>query len=219
LLTTIARPSPVYASYIDPKQDAPVVTKRVYLDIEATGNGSGKGLGSFSGRITIGLFGDVVPKLAENFETLCKANAYAGATFYRVVSDFSIQGGAIGDPTGRSGRTAADFNSSSNDSRIGDEDGATAATTATALLPDNYNLMHTMTGLVSMVNGSGGAVDSRFFINVNDNGGWGDDRYAVFGIIEGDESFDLIKKIERVKVKPPTNKPIDAIMIVKSGVL
>mmetsp|Transcript_56978 Transcript_56978/g.138811 ORF Transcript_56978/g.138811 Transcript_56978/m.138811 type:complete len:335 (+) Transcript_56978:1502-2506(+) len=208
----MSTPRPAGASYIDPKQDTPSITKRVYLDVESTGNGSGKGLGSFKGRITIGLFGDVTPKLVDNFVSLCQSNAYAGTTFYRVLSDMSIQGGAIGDPTGRSGKSAATLVATKDDDDSNTND-------ATALFPDNYNIQHTMTGLVSMVNGAGGTIDSRFFINVNDNGGWGDDRYAAFGILEGDESFDIMRKIERVKVKPPSNKPADEIMIVKSGVV
>mmetsp|Transcript_56980 Transcript_56980/g.138813 ORF Transcript_56980/g.138813 Transcript_56980/m.138813 type:complete len:334 (+) Transcript_56980:212-1213(+) len=208
----MSTPRPAGASYVDPKQDAPSITERVYLDVESTGNGSGKGLGSFKGRITIGLFGDVTPKLVDNFVSLCQSNAYAGTTFYRVLSDMSIQGGAIGDPTGRSGKSAATLVATKDDDNNSNID-------ATALFPDNYNIQHTMTGLVSMVNGAGGTVDSRFFINVNDNGGWGDDRYAAFGILEGDESFDIMRKIERVKVKPPSNKPADEIMIVKSGVV
>jgi len=208
----MSTPRPAGASYVDPKQDAPSITERVYLDVESTGNGSGKGLGSFKGRITIGLFGDVTPKLVDNFVSLCQSNAYAGTTFYRVLSDMSIQGGAIGDPTGRSGKSAATLVATKDDDDSNTND-------ATALFPDNYNIQHTMTGLVSMVNGAGGTIDSRFFINVNDNGGWGDDRYAAFGILEGDESFDIMRKIERVKVKPPSNKPADEIMIVKSGVV
>jgi cyclophilin family peptidyl-prolyl cis-trans isomerase len=207
----VCSPPPAYAAYIDPTIDTPVITKRVWLDIEATGNGSGKGIGSFSGRIVIGLFGQVTPKIVDNFVSLCEMNAYGGTSFYRVISDFSIQGGAIGDPTGRSGKTAADLSSNNN--------GNGNDTTTAALFPDNYNIRHTKKGLVSMVSGPGGTVDSRFFINVNDNGGWGDDRYAAIGIVEGDESIELIRKIELVKVKPPTNKPVDPIMIVRSGVL
>ena len=81
-------------------------------------------------RIVIGLFGEATPRLVENFTTLCRQNAYAGTTFYRVLSDYSIQGGAIGDVSGKSGKSA-----SGN----------------AVLEPDNFDILHNKAGLVSMV--------------------------------------------------------------------
>mmetsp|Transcript_8110 Transcript_8110/g.12846 ORF Transcript_8110/g.12846 Transcript_8110/m.12846 type:complete len:178 (+) Transcript_8110:1-534(+) len=176
--------------------DPPPITKRVYLDVEWGTNKDGTTTATEMGRLVIGLYGTVMPKTVDNFATLCASNAYAGTTFYRVLSDFSIQGGAIGDPSGKTGRSAL-------------EDGK-------SFEPDNYNIQHTKTGLVSMVNGPGG-VDSRFFINCNDQGGWGDDRYAAFGIVE--EGLDVIKKIEKVPVSPPKNSPKTPVKITASGVL
>jgi len=68
-----------------------------------------------------------------------------------------------------------------------------------------------------MVRGVGGAVDSRFFVNTKDDGGWADDRYAAFGIVE--DGMDLVSRIESVQVKPPKNNPILEVKIVASGVL
>ena len=61
-----------------------------------------------------------------------------------------------------------------------------------------------------------GGMDSRFFINCNDDAGWADDRYAAFGIVE---SMDLVKKIEKVEVKRPANTPVVDVKIVASGVV
>ena len=159
---------------------------------------------------------------------------YAGTTFYRVISDVTVQGGAIDG--GKSGKTGK--SSSLHDGN--------------PFEPDNYDLKHSTLGLVSMVRGVGGSVDSRFFINTapgefiyqdcsilfQDNhsktslpispllfrfffqkdAGWADDRYAAFGIVE--EGMDFISaKMNKVKVQPPSNTPIDPIRIVKSGVL
>lgn len=187
--SVLARPS--VASYIDPATDPPKITKRVYLDVEFGSKEEEKG------RLVIGLYGDLLPKTAENFSVLCASNAYAGTTFYRVISELNIQGGAVGDSTGKTGRSSFEGGK--------------------PFEPDNYNLKHTKAGLVSMVRGIGGAADSRFFVNTKDEAGWADDRYAAFGIVE--EGMDLVKAIEQVPVQPPKNAPKNAVKIVASGVL
>jgi len=190
--TTVSIPPKAsFASYIDPVTDPPKITKRVYLDVDF-GSKDGE-----KGRLVIGLYGDLMPRTVENFEKLCSSNAYAGTTFYRVISDLNIQGGAVGDSTGKTGKSS--FEGSK------------------PFEPDNFSLKHTKAGLVSMVRGIGGSVDSRFFVNIKDDSGWADDRYAAFGIVE--EGMDLVKAIERVPVLPPKNAPKNAVRIVASGVL
>lgn len=181
-------PEASIASYIDPVTDPPKITKKVYLDLE---------FGSEKGRLVVALYGEAMPRTVENFETLCVSNSYAGTSFYRVISDQCIQGGAISDQSGKTGKSSF-------------EDGK-------PFEPDNFNIKHTQTGLVSMVRGIGGSVDSRFFINTKDNAGWADDRYAAFGIVE--EGMDLVRAIEKLPVSPPKNSPKTAVKIVSSGVL
>ncbi len=185
------RPEQSFASYIDPATDPPKVTKRVYLDVEFGPKDDEKG------RLVIGLYGDLMPKTVANFESLCASNSYAGTSFYRVISDLNIQGGAVGDSTGKTGLSSFEGGK--------------------PFEPDNYNLKHTQTGLVSMVRGIGGSVDSRFFVNTKDEAGWADDRYAAFGLVE--EGMDLVSKIEKVPVSPPKNAPKSEVKIVASGVL
>lgn len=188
-------PSAAAAAYIDPSTNAPTITDKVYLDVEWVNSSSMK----TQGRITIGLYGQVMPKTVENFVTLCRQNAYAGTTFYRIISDYSIQGGAIGDTTesGKIGRSS--FSTPSFE-------------------PDNYNIQHTIQGLVSMVRDASGGVDSRFFIQLKDDAGWADDRYAAFGIVL-DNGMEVVKQLEKVPVQPPKNNPKQPVRIVASGVL
>ncbi|KAK1741351.1 peptidyl-prolyl cis-trans isomerase, cyclophilin type [Skeletonema marinoi] len=175
---------------IDPSVDPPKITNKVYLDIKF-GNYKTK-------RMVIGLFGDVMPKTTENFLSLCSNGdvSYAGTTFYRVISDMTIQGGAIGSSSGKSSSSAV-------------------------LQPDNFNIKHTKAGLVSAVRNKNGSIDSRFFIQTKDDAGWADERYAAFGIVleeEGTGGMDVVKKISKVDVKAPQNNPKDPVMIVGCGV-
>lgn len=184
-------PNPAVAAYIDPNTAPLAVTKRAYLDVQIGDNAP-------PGRIVIGLYGEELPKTTENFYKLAESNSYADTLFYRVISDRSIQGGAIGDPfKGRSGKSAFD----------GGE----------PFVPDSFNIQHTKAGLVSAVRTVDGKADSRFFIQTADDGGWADDRYAAFGIVE--EGMDLVGKIENLDVQPPQNAPKVPVKIVKSGVL
>jgi len=178
---------------IDPSIDLPKITNKVYLDIK---------FGQYkTKRLVIGLFGDVMPNTVANFLSLCTnsddGNSYAGTTFYRVISDMTIQGGAIGSSSGKS-------------------------SSSPTLQPDNYSIRHTKAGLVSAVRNKDGSIDSRFFINTEQDAGWADDRYASFGIVledDGSAGMDLVKKISKVDVKTPQNSPKDPVMIVGCGVL
>jgi len=182
-----------WASYIDPAQTPQEITNRVYFDIQI-GDKPVE-------RITMGLFGKAMPKTVQNFVSLCESNAYAGTTFYRVLSGMTVQGGAIGDSSGLGKFGTSSFGS----------EGKTFE-------PDNFNLQHTQKGLVSMVRGLSGSVDSRFFIQIQDDSGWADDRYAVFGIVEN--GFDkTVLKIEKVDVKPPSNRPKVNVAIVQCGII
>ena len=130
------------------------------------------------------------------------------------LSGMSIQGGAIGaNNSGKSGISSLD-------------DGKT-------FQPDNYNIKHTKEGLVSMARTKDGSIDSRFFIQTEEDAGWADERYAAFGIVleeDGGEEekkgssgvgggMDLVRRISNVDVKPPQNYPKDPVMIVGCGLI
>lgn len=66
------------------------ITKTAYFDIEIDGHAAG--------RITFGLFGDVVPRTVDNFAKLCdgsfglgnsgKLLTYTGSEFHRIIPGF-----------------------------------------------------------------------------------------------------------------------------------
>lgn len=129
------------------------------------------------------------------------------------LSGNSIQGGAIGSPN--------------NDGSLG----TSAYEGGKPFLPDNYNIRHTLPGLVSAVRAnSEGLIDSRFFIQTESDAGWADGRYAAFGIVLDDENkggddvsggggMDLVRRISRVDVSRPRNSPKESVTIVGCGLL
>ena len=81
---------------------APVVTDKVFFDIDG-------GAPELSGRVVMGLYGEVVPKTTANFVALAKGTpgfGYKGSAFHRIINDFMLQvrtqeGGGGGREGGR----------------------------------------------------------------------------------------------------------------------
>lgn len=90
------------------KADLEAVTSKVYFDVDIGGE--------HAGRVVMGLFGETVPKTAENFRALCtgekgvgktykKPLHFEGSSFHRIIPNFMIQGGDFTHGSGIGGES------------------------------------------------------------------------------------------------------------------
>ena len=119
------------------------------------------------GRIVMWLRADVAPLAAENFRALCtgekgldtngKRLHYKGSVFHRVIPDFMIQGGAIGEESIYGGKFA----------------------------DDDFTLHHSFPGVMSMANEGPNTNGTEFFLCTS-AAPWLDGKHVVFGhVAEG----------------------------------
>ncbi|CAE7831733.1 cyp41 [Symbiodinium sp. CCMP2592] len=148
------------------------------------------------GRIVLELFGDVVPKTAENFRCLCtgergvsavsgKPLSYKGSRFHKIIPGKIIQGGDFTKGDGSGGDSI--FNQ--------DGDGTFGC--------ENFKLKHDRPGLVSMAHkrGEEGKQSSQFFFTSKAEPKL-DGKHVVFGrVIEG---IDKLSKLESMGTKGGT---------------
>jgi len=130
------------------------------------------------GVINMELFDEVVPRTAANFAAIASGQnqggfSYKNTIFHRIIPQFMLQGGDFERFDGTGGQSI--YGPSFED--------------------ENFLIKHASPGLLSMANSGPNTNGAQFFITTVKTP-WLDDKHVVFGRVDDQESFNVVKRIE-----------------------
>jgi cyclophilin family peptidyl-prolyl cis-trans isomerase len=145
------------------------------------------------------LFDEVVPITARNFYSIASGQnqqgfTYKNSIFHRIIPQFMLQGGDFENFDGTGGQSI--YGRKFND--------------------ENFLVKHGSPGLLSMANSGPNTNGAQFFITTVKTD-WLDGKHVVFGRIDDQESFNIVKRIEALGSSSGT--PSKRVVITDSGVL
>lgn len=153
------------------------------------------------GPLHIALFANQTPLTCKNFLQHCHDNYYAGTIFHRVSPDFVIQGG---DPTGTGsgGVSIYEYPEFEYDPEGRDPN-------EKVVLRDELHsrLRFNRRGLVGMAKSEDGSYGSQFFITLANCERELNGQCTLFGRIEGDTIFNVVKIAEAERIED-TETPV-----------
>merc|ERR1712168_1720243 len=176
------------------QQQQPKRTK-VYFRVAV---GTGNNVEDY-GQINMELFDEVVPRTVANFMAIAsgqnqKGFSYKNSIFHRVIPNFMLQGGDF-----------TNFDGTGGESIYGPK-----------FEDENFVVKHASPGLLSMANSGPDTNGSQFFITTVKTP-WLDGKHVVFGRVDDQPSFDIVKRIEALgSASGQTSK---VITITDSGIL
>ncbi|KAJ5266572.1 hypothetical protein N7478_009380 [Penicillium angulare] len=153
------------------------------------------------GAIHISLFANQTPLTCKNFLQHCKDNYYEGTIFHRVAPGFVIQGG---DPTGTGsgGTSIYEYPEFEYDPEARDPNERVVLRNEL-----HSRLRFNRRGLIGMAKSEDGTYGSQFFITLDNTEREMNGQCTMFGRLEGDSIFTVLKIAEAERVEG-TEKPI-----------
>lgn len=153
------------------------------------------------GPLHISLFANQTPLTCRNFLQHCMDDYYAGTIFHRIDPDFIIQGG---DPTGTGsgGTSIYEYPEFEYDPDARDPN-------EKVVLRDELHsrLRYTRRGLLGMAKSEDGTYGSQFFITLANAERELNGQCTMFGRIEGDSIFNVLKIAEAERIEG-TERPV-----------
>merc|ERR1711973_594695 len=151
------------------------------------------------GVINLELFDEVVPRTVANFAAIASGQnqqgfSYKGTIFHRIIPQFMLQGGDFERFDGTGGQSIYG-------PKFDDE---------------NFLIKHASPGLLSMANTGPNTNGAQFFITTVKTP-WLDDKHVVFGRVDDQDSFNIVKRIEGMGSQ--SGKVSRRVQITDSGVL